>query len=354
MKKNIIYIFVIVVALALIAFTLMNNKQENQAKTDIVAQKNASVAVKVDTVKTETSSLNFTANGNFEPFKELDFSAEKPGRVVRVLVEEGDHVRVGQTLAIVRSEQVSAELHAAEAAYQNASTNFKRFENALKTGGVTEQQMDQAKLTLVTAQSRLEQAKVNAGDVNIKATIKGVVNKRYIEPGSVLGAATPMFEIVDVSKLKLRVTVNESQVTSLKVGDPVNVKASVLPDRTFLGKITFIAPKSDSSLNFPVEIEISNNPDSALKAGMYGTATFTSWDRESKMILLAPRNAFLGSVSSNQVFVAEDGVAKLTGVTAGRIFGDKVEILDGLDSNELVVVTGQINLQNGSKIDIID
>ena len=123
MKKNIIYIFVIVVALALIAFTLMNNKQENQAKTDIVAQKNASVAVKVDTVKTETSSLNFTANGNFEPFKELDFSAEKPGRVVRVLVEEGDHVRVGQTLAIVRSEQVSAELHAAEAAYQNGSGN---------------------------------------------------------------------------------------------------------------------------------------------------------------------------------------------------------------------------------------
>jgi multidrug efflux pump subunit AcrA (membrane-fusion protein) len=103
-----------------------------------------------------------------------------------------------------------------------------------------------------------------------------------------------------------------------------------------------------------VEIEISNNPDNALKAGMYGTASFTSSDRESEKILVAPRNAFLGSVSSNQVFVAEDGVAKLTGVTAGRIFGDKVEILDGLDSNELVIVTGQINLQNGSKIDIID
>ena len=193
MKKNIIYILTILVVLALIAFILMNNKQENQAKTDIVAQKNASVTVKVDTVKMETIPLNFTANGNFEPFKELDFSAEKPGRVVRVLVEEGDHVRVGKTLAVVRSEQVSAELHAAEAAYQNASKNFNRFENALKTGGVTEQQMDQAKLTLVTAQSRLEQARVNASDVSIKATIKGVVNKRFIEPGSVLATATPMY-----------------------------------------------------------------------------------------------------------------------------------------------------------------
>ena len=354
MQKNIMYILIILAVLALIAFILMNNKEENQAKTDIVAQKNASVPVKVDTVKTETSSLNFTANGNFEPFKELDFSAEKAGRVVRVLVEEGDHVRVGQTLAIVRSEQLSAELQAAEAAYQNASTNFKRFENALKTGGVTEQQLDQAKLTLVTAQSRLEQARINVGDTSIKATIKGVVNKRYIEPGSVLGAATPMFDIVDVSKLILEVTVNESQVASLKVGSKVNVKASVLPDRTISGEITFIAPKSDGSLNFPVEIEISNNLENSLKAGMYGTALFTWSDRESEKILVAHRNAFLGSVSSNQVFVAEDGVAKLTDVTAGRIFGDKVEILNGLVNNDLVIVTGKINLQHGSKIDIID
>lgn len=352
MKKNIITGIIILGAIAIIAVVLTNNKKENEAKTAIVAEKNASVSVKVETVKTEEVSLDFSANGNFEPLQELSFSAEKPGRVVRVLVDEGDHVRVGQTLAIVRSEQISSDLQTAQASYQNALSDYSRFENAFKTGGVTKQQLDQAKLNLVTSKSRLQQAKVNIGDTNIKATINGIVNKKYIEPGSVLGAATQMFDIVNVSKLKLKVTVNENQVAGLKLGNIVNVKASVYPDKEFLGKISFIAPKADSRLNFPVEIEIANNSSNDLKAGMYGTALFAS-NQQKQSLMIVPRNAFIGSVSSNQIFVVENGIAKLKTVTAGRILGEKVEILNGLSEGEIVIVTGQINLQEGTKVDII-
>jgi membrane fusion protein (multidrug efflux system) len=352
MKKNLITIGLIVAALAIISYTLMNNKKENEAKTAIVAEKNASISVKVGTVKTEEVSLDFSANGNFEPLQELKFSAEKPGRVVRVLVKEGDNVRIGQTLAIIRSEQISSDLQTAQASYQNAQADYSRFENAFKTGGVTKQQLDQAKLGLVTSKSRLQQAKVNIGDTNIKATISGIVNKRYIEPGSVLGAATQMFDIVNVSKLKLKVTVNESQVASLKLGNIVQVSASVYPDTKFSGKISFIAPKADTSLNFPVEIEIANNAANDLKAGMYGTAEFSS-NQQKQSLMVVPRNAFVGSVSSNQIFVAENGVAKLKTVAAGRILGDKVEIISGLSDGETVIITGQINLQDGSKVDII-
>jgi RND family efflux transporter MFP subunit len=352
MKKIIITIGLIVATLAIITYTLINNKKENEAKTAIVAEKNASVSVKVGTVKTEDVSLDFSANGNFEPLQELKFSAEKPGRVVRVLVKEGDNVRIGQTLAVIRSEQISSDLQTAQASYQNAQADYNRFENAYKTGGVTKQQLDQAKLGLVTSRSRLQQAKVNIGDTNIKATINGIVNKRYIEPGSVLGAATPMFDLVNVSKLKLKVTVNESQVASLKVGNIVQVSASVYPDTKFSGKITFIAPMADSSLNFPVEIEIANNSSNDLKAGMYGTAQFSS-NQQRQSLMIVPRNAFVGSVSTNQIFVAENGVAKLKTVTAGRILGDKVEIINGLSEGETVIITGQINLQDGSKVDII-
>ncbi|MFV5690967.1 efflux RND transporter periplasmic adaptor subunit [Flavobacterium sp. LT1R49] len=352
MKKNIITGIIILGAIAIIAVVLTNNKKENEAKTALVAEKNASVSVKVGTVKTEEVSLDFSANGNFEPLQELSFSAEKPGRVVRVLVDEGSTVHIGQTLAIVRSEQISSDLETAQASYQNALSDYNRFENAFKTGGVTKQQLDQAKLGLVTAKSRLQQAKVNIGDTNIKSTINGIVNKKYIEPGSVLGAATQMFDIVNVTRLKLKVTVNENQVAGLKLGNNVNVKASVYPDATFSGKITFIAPKADSRLNFPIEIEIANNSSNDLKAGMYGTAEFAS-SQQKQSLMIVPRNAFVGSVSSNQVFVAENGVAKLKTVTAGRIFGDKVEILNGLSDGETVIVTGQINLQDGYKVDII-
>lgn len=352
MKKNIITIVLILGFLGVVAYILTNNKKENDAKTAIVAEKNASVSVKVETVKTEEVSLDFSANGNFAPFQELSFSAEKPGRVVRVLVDEGDKVRIGQTLAIIRSEQISADLQTAEASYQNALTDYSRFENAFKTGGVTKQQLDQAKLSLVTSKSRLQQAKISVGDTNIKASINGIVNKRFIEPGSVLSAGSPLFDIVNVTKLKLKVNVNESQVAGLKLGNIINVKASVYPNATFSGKISFIAPKADTSLNFPVEIEISNNVANDLKAGMYGTAEFAS-NQQKQSLMIAPRNAFVGSVSSNQVFVVENGVAKLKTVTAGRILGDKVEILNGLSDGEIVIITGQINLQDGSKVDII-
>jgi RND family efflux transporter MFP subunit len=352
MKKSILTITLIIGTLGIIAYVLTNNKKENEAKTAIVAEKNASVSVKVETVKIEEVSLDFSANGNFAPLQELSFSAEKSGRVVRVLVDEGDRVRIGQTLAIVRSEQISADLQTAQASYQNALTDYGRFENAYKTGGVTKQQVDQAKLNLVTSKSRLQQAKVNIGDTNIKATINGIVNKKYIEPGSVLGAATQMFDIVNVSKLKLKVNVNESQVAGLQVGNSISVTASVYPDAKFSGKITFIAPKADASLNFPVEIEIANNATNDLKAGMYGTAEFSA-SKAKQSLMIVPRNAFVGSVSSNEIFVIENGTAKLKTVTAGRILGDKVEILNGLSEGETVIVTGQINLQDGSKVDVI-
>jgi membrane fusion protein (multidrug efflux system) len=354
MKKNITIGIVILGALGLITFTLMNNKKENAAKTAIVAEKNASVSVKTEAVTTEEISLDFSVNGIFEPLQELNFSAEKSGKVISVLVNEGDYVKVGQTLVIIRSDAINVNAQMAKAVYNNAQADYARYENAFNSGGVTKQQLDQAKLAMTNAGSNLKQANINVGDTKVKAPIKGFINKRYIEPGSMLTAmpVTAMFEIVNVSSLKLTVTVDESQVANLKLGGPVNVTASVYPDVKFTGKITFIAPKADSSLNFPVEIEITNSPSNDLKAGMYGTALFASKQQKESMMVVA-RNAFVGSVSSNQIFVVENGIAKLKKVTAGRILGDKVEILDGLSDNEIVIVTGQINLTDGTKVEII-
>ncbi|HQV35337.1 MAG TPA: efflux RND transporter periplasmic adaptor subunit [Flavobacterium sp.] len=353
MKKTLLIIITIVASLALVGYVLTKNKAANKAKTDIVAEKNAAVSVKVAQVKTENVSLDFVANGNFAPTQELNFSAEKSGKVISVLVDEGDYVKVGQTLVIVRSDVINVNAQTAKAAYENAKSDYARYENAFQTGGVTKQQLDQAKLQLTNAQSNLTQANINVGDTKVKAPIKGFINKRYIEPGSILTGmpATQMFEIVDVSKLKLKVTVNESQVASLKIGNTVDVTSSVFPDKVAKGKIIFIAPKADESLNFPVEIEITNSANSDIKAGMYGTATFATSQKQDLKVV--PRNAFVGSVSSNQIFVVENGVAKLKKVTAGRILGDQVEIINGLSDGETVIVTGQINLQDGNAVEII-
>ena len=347
--KKIIYAIVGIAIIALIAFVLTNNKKKNEAETAVVSQKNAAVAVRIDTVKTEEVSTDFIANGNFEPSQVLKFSSENAGRVTKVLVDEGSPVKIGQTLAIIKGDKLSVDVQSAQAAYQNAIADNERYENAFKTGGVTRQQLDQAKLALSNAKARLSQANISFGDATIKSTINGIVNKRYIEPGSVVASGTALFDLVNVSKLKLRVTVNENQIASLKVGNTVKVKASVYPDKEYMGKINFVAPVADESLNFPVEIEIQNNGND-IKAGMYGTAVFTNSGPQQKPVRIIPRNAFVGSVNSNQVFVVKDSVARLTKIVSGRIFGTKVEVLDGLNDGEIVVTSGQINLTDGTQV----
>ena len=349
--KKVLYIVIGIAVIGLIAFTLSNNKKKNEAETAVVAEKNPAITVKTDTIKTETVSTDFIANGNFAPLQELNFSAENSGRVTKVLVKEGSVVRIGQTLAVIKADKISVDVQSAKATYQNALADNQRFENAFKTGGVTKQQVDQAKLALSNAKAALDQANISFGDATIRSTINGIVNKKYIEPGSVVASGTQLFDLVNVSKLKLKVTVNENQVASLKVGAIIKVKASVYPDKEFSGKITFIAPMADESLNFPIEIEIANNANNDLKAGMYGTANFESNTTQKTPLKIVPRSAFVGSVSNNQVFVIKDSVAKLTKIVSGRIFGEKVEILDGLNEGDVVVISGQINLIDGAKVD---
>ncbi len=351
--RKIIYIIVAIALVILAGFKLMDNKQKQEEETAIVAQKNATVAVRVDSVRTEVVKTNYRANGNFIPLQDLKLSSERGGQIVRILVQEGAKVRVGQTLAIIKPDLFSVELETAEAAYQTAQKDAERFQSAYETGGVTQQQLDQAKLQLQSTKARFDQAKINLGDTHVKATINGVVNKKYIEPGTVVAPGTPLFDIVNVSKLKLKVNASENQVAIIKTGDEVAITASVYPDKEFKGKVIFVAAMADESLNFPVEVEVLNTNDD-LRAGMYGTVIFSSKNENKTPVTTISRNAFVGSVSNNQVFVVREGTAHLTKIVSGRNFGDKVEVLEGLKVGDIVIASGIINLSDGAKINIVE
>lgn len=351
--KKIIYILAAVALVVLAGFRLVANKQKMEEETAIVAQTNTSVSVRVETVKNEIPASNYRANGNFAPFQSLGLSSERGGQVVRVLVEEGARVSVGQTLAVIKADLYSVEMQSAEAAYQTALKDAQRFESAFKTGGVTQQQLDQVNLQLQAAKARLDQAKITVGDTEVKSTINGIVNKKYIEPGTVVGPGVPLFDIVNVSKLKIKVNVNENQVANIKTGNEVIVKASVYPDKEFQGKVIFIAPVADASLNFPVEVEITNNKDNDLRAGMYGSVIFGSESENQTAVTVVPRNAFVGSINNNEVFVVREDTAHLTKIVSGRNFGEQVEVLEGLKPGDIVVTSGIINLTDGAKINIV-
>lgn len=351
MKKVVITGIIVIAALAGIMYVLNNHKAENQAQTDIVGQTNSHVAVRVETVDFREVNGQYIANGTFAPKQEVKISAETPGLVTRVLVDEGSYVKAGQTLAVIKADQQNVNVANAQAMYNNAQTEVARFESAYATGGVTKQQLDQVKLQLVNAKNNLSSAQISAGDVNIKASFAGIINKKNIEPGSFVNPGMELFEVVNVSTLKLKVNVDEKHVGTLKVGQTIKVESPVLADQEFSGKISFIAPKADVSLNFPVELDIQNNVSNALKAGMYGNAYFG--DSQLANVLVIPRTAFVGSVSSNQIFVHKDGKAVLTKVVSGRTFGEYIEVISGVEKGAQVITSGQINLIDGTAVEII-
>jgi RND family efflux transporter MFP subunit len=350
MKRGIIAAIVIIATLVVIALVLKNNKKNNDAKTAIVSAGSGAISVRVATVKKQAIDLDFSANGTFAPVIELNFLSENAGRVTKIFVDEGDQVTKGQVLARIDAEILNTDRETAQATLQNAIKDEARYNNSFSTGGVTQQQLDQAKLAVQNARLRLQSSQRRVSDANIKSPINGIVNKRYIEPGAFVTAqGTQLFELVDVSKLKLNVNVNENQVANLNVGNQVQIKSNVFPADSFTGKITFIAAKADNTLNFPIEIQVENNKKNTIKAGMYGTAIFKFPAQQPTITI--PRGAFVGSVSSNQIFVLENGkTAKIRKVIAGRILGDNVEIVDGLKEGETAIISGQINLVDGSEV----
>jgi RND family efflux transporter MFP subunit len=350
MKRGIIITIVIVAVLAGIWLVLKNNKKNNDAKTAIVSEGSGAVSVRTAAVSKQAVNLDFSANGTFIPGTEINFLSENAGRVTKIYVDEGDRVVKGQVLARIDAEILNTDRETAEAALQNAIRDEARYSSSFSTGGVTQQQLDQARLAVRNAKLRLQSSQRRVNDANIKSPINGIVNKRYIEVGAFVTAqGTQLFELVDVSKLKLKVNVNENQVANLNVGEKVQIKTNVFPADDFSGKITFIAAKADNTLNFPIEIEVANSKANKIKAGMYGTAIF-KFPAQAPTITV-PRGAFIGSVSSNQIFVLEKGnTARVRKVVSGRILGDQVEILDGLKEGEIAITSGQINLVDGSPV----
>ena len=346
MKRIIITVVVLVGAGALITWTLNRNKKENEAKTAVVAETGGAVIVNMAKVEKKAIQLDFLANGNFAPNQDLKMVSEISGRITSLQVKEGSRVSKGQVLAHIDAEVAGLDVQRIEDALAKLKTDQARYKASFETGGVTQAQLDEIELGLRNTEVQLQQAKRRLQDAYVKAPISGVINKRSVEIGTYVSPGTELFEIVDVSKLKLNVTAGEAQVVRLNVGDKVAIRSTVFPDQPFQGTISFIAVKADASLNYPVEILVDNAAKSQLKAGMYGTAQFEFPEQAPGLVI--PRSAFVGSVSNRKVYVVSaEGIAQLREVIPGRILGEEVEILSGLTEGETIVTSGQINLADG-------
>jgi RND family efflux transporter MFP subunit len=157
--------------------------------------------------------------------------------------------------------------------------------------------------------------------------------------------------VVDISRLKVKVSVAEQDAFKLKAGDKVEVTTDVYPGVTFEGRIHTISAKADEGHTYPIEITLENSSAHPLRAGMFGRVSFVSLAPVKTLAI--PRDALVGSMKAASVFVVENGIARKRDIVVGTEEGTQLMVVSGLSEGETIVVNGQNNLKDSTAVAVL-
>lgn len=364
----------------------------------------AKAKVKLFAVEQQQQQRPVEAVGSLFAYDEVTVSAEAEGRVEQVLVDVGDRVSKGQLLARIspvefeltmeqqraalaqsrarlglsagegelKDVRQAAEVKKAAADLADAEQRFKRAESLLESGVIARQTFDEAearqkaaKATYDLAVQQVEnlrasmqqtQATLNlAGkrlkDTQIRAPLAGAIKERSVTTGQYLKVQTPVMTIVNVDPLRVRLNVPEKMSPWVRVGRSVALTLEAYPGRTFTGRIARINPAVDEKTRtFEVEALVVNR-SGELKPGSFVKANLQSDKVDT--IMTIPANAAAYLFGSYKVFVLQGTTVKEREVKLGDHYGDRVEILEGLQLDDKLAVSenGQ-PLKDGMEVEI--
>ncbi|MFZ4522199.1 MAG: efflux RND transporter periplasmic adaptor subunit [Bacteroidales bacterium] len=351
MKRIIVISLIILLLVGGCAAILLFNKQKIEEKSKLDGNLET---IPVYTMEVKKSSLggDFAVNGSFMAIHELTLLSEGQGKVIELLVNTGDFVKTGQVIARLDDELVRSQLALANASLEKARADLKKYEGLLKADAISGQQVEDVKLGLKKAETDVTTLKKQLDFATIKAPIQGTITRRAIETGSLLMPGSPVVDIVDVSRLKFIANVAESEAVQVHKGQQIEITTALYPGIKYKGTIVSVGVKADEARRFPVEIEMVNDASNNLKAGMFGTATFGSTTMRN--VLLVPRNSIVGSIKTPKVYVVENNKSMLRDIRIGSANDHEVEVLDGLTEGEIIVTSGQINLDNNVTVRIVN
>jgi len=350
--KKAIWSVLIIATIAGIGGILVSNKNKLQTKTATnIIQKN--FPVNVTSVTEEQLREALSMIGNVAPNNDIVVTSETTGRIVKTFVQVGQFVRAGQVLFQVDDELKATNVRIAEANFEKAQKDSIRIKFLVNEKSIAASQWDGIELQYKLAEQQLIQARRMYNDTRIKAPISGVVTSRYADVGTMVNnmqSGTPVCNIVDVSRLKIKLNVAERDVFKFSTGQNVTISTDVYSGEKFSGVISNISQKSDEAHTYPVEISINNNTAHPLKAGMFTRVEFASVKNRTSVVV--PRECIVGSVRDASVFVVEGNKSRLRKIVAGIEANGKLEVISGLQAGERVVVNGQNNLTDGAVITI--
>ncbi|HYL61067.1 MAG TPA: efflux RND transporter periplasmic adaptor subunit [Candidatus Methylomirabilis sp.] len=357
------------------------------------------VTAAVAPVTRATISISLKISGEFKPFQDVDVHAKVAGYIKTIYVDVGDHVKEGQTLAILEVPELAAQLAGADAAVRRAKEEigraqgdlqrsrsahaaahsaYERLNDAAKTreGLVAQQELDDAQAkdleaeaqvssaksalssaeqALAVAQASQEQVAALSDYTRITAPFAGVITNRYADTGALVAAGTssstqagPVVKIAQISVLRLVLPIPESIAAQIHLGDPVKVHVQAL-NEDIQGKISRFADSLDvQTRTMETEIDCENR-DGRLMPGMYTETVLTL--QEKKDALTVPLESVVRNGTDATILaVNSQNTLEERHVKLGIEDNARVEVLSGLSEGDRVVVGNRSEFRSGQKV----
>ena len=395
--KTKLTILVALSSLALIQTACGKKPQAAAEKPSVVT------GVQIEKIAASTVDDIYEATGTVRTKNTTVLSSRIMGTVISLRVREGDRVNAGQALIEIDNREAAAQLQkaqaglrqaeqsvaeadqagnaalsakaAAEASKRLAASTLARYQTLLDRKSVSPQEFDEVKarasvaeaeadraekmLEMLAAkkrqaQAQMDQAKADiasaqvfAGYARVVTPISGIVTAKQIEVGATATPGAPLLTIEDSSRYRLEAAVEESQIGKIKLKDRARVKIDAIGGEELEGTVAEILPSADPmSRSYTVKIDVQSAQQ--LRSGLYGTASFVRGGRQAIAI---PTKAVTQRGQLTGVFVIDDtNIARLRLVKTGKTFGDRVEVLSGLNEGERIAVDGIAKLNDGVKV----
>ena len=348
MKRKIITIVTFLLIAGAIGIVLANNK----AKIDKAAHPTrefAVIPVKVSEAKEDSFNTSFTINGTTIPAKEVKIASEVQGKLTSLYITNGDFVKSGQVIAVLDASVYNEQLNSLEASLAKSKLDLVRYNSLVEMGGATPMQVESVQLQINSLLAQKKQVLEQIDHMRIRAPFSGKIENVMVETGSFVSYGTVLSQLIDNSSLKINVYLSEQEAIKVKSGQSVTIKSVVL-QHPMIAKVSMTSDKADASGKFLAEVLIANNGKEKLKAGILADVHFTMEEVETG--LSVPVSALLGSSMEATLYVANEGKAELRKVRTGLVTTSKAQVLEGLKAGEEVIISGQLNLENGTLISV--
>ena len=340
--------------------------------------------VRVQTLARLGNETALRYSGSVTPETKVDVSFKAGGYISEIartkgadgrmrLVQQGDRVDKGKLLARVDESEYAdkvkvaeADLAKAKAIQEKDQEAFRRADNLYKTQSITAPEYDRAKKDLETstanvaaAEAQLDGARLELGYCKLTAPMGGVVLQRNIEIGTLVHPGSVGFVMADVSTIKVVFGVPDVMLRQIEPGSKLDFTTASIPERTFTGTVTSVAPAADtSSRTFQIEIT-APNADGALRDGMVASLKVDKRLQSAEAIGV-PLSAIVRAPDDPDgfaLFVVEesDGGARasLKTIEVGQVYGNNVAVVSGVAAEDKVIVTGAKMLTDGQPVKVI-